>query len=129
MAYILVVDDDIADRRALIRLLKAEGHRTCWAADGHNALKQMRIERPDVVLLDLVMQGMSGWEVARLKMQDPQIARIPFIIVTALAAPEIATPTVNPLAGAMLVIGKPVDGDLLFKAIELIAPTNSKPGP
>ena len=67
MAYrILVVDDD----RQIVRLLRAylekDGYRVLTAEDGTRALQLVRAERPDLVLLDLMMPGRDGWEVTRI---------------------------------------------------------------
>ena len=83
---ILVVDDE-PDNRALIASIITDilGHRAWLAADGTDALRQARDE-PDLILLDLRMPGLSGFEVARALKSDPRTADIPLVALTALAA-------------------------------------------
>ena len=123
--YILVVEDDEATRRGLIRFLEAHGHRTCYAASGERALQHMRIEKPDVVLLDMNLDGsaMSGWDVAREKLLDPNIRAIPIVIVTGLAPDDVrhrANVLNSALSGSLLIIPKPVDVDLLRRIIDMV---------
>jgi two-component system alkaline phosphatase synthesis response regulator PhoP len=84
VAYrILVVDDD----REIVRLLRAylekDGYRVLAAEDGARALQLVRAERPDLVLLDLMMPGRDGWEVTRIMRADPGLAQTPVIMLTA----------------------------------------------
>ncbi len=62
---ILVVDDNLDSARTLERLLRISGHEVCTAHDGATALGQMQTDRPDIVLLDIGLPGMDGYEVAR----------------------------------------------------------------
>jgi two-component system cell cycle response regulator len=67
-ALVLVVDDEEANRRVLQPMLAADGHRVATAPDGARALEAAAEEAPDLVLLDVMMPGMDGFEVAaRLK--------------------------------------------------------------
>ena len=59
---VLVVDDEAANRQALERILRREGHRILHAANGREALAKMREEPPDLMLTDLKMPGMTGLE-------------------------------------------------------------------
>jgi CheY-like chemotaxis protein len=124
--YVLVVEDEEPTRKALIRLLESGGHRTCWAATGEAALKTMIVEKPDVVVLDMMLgPGMSGWDVAREKLLDPDLRAIPVIIVSGLAPATIherATLTTSAIAGTMLILSKPVDFALLQSALQKLAP-------
>ena len=77
---VLVVDDDSSVRIGLARLLRAEGFEVATEADGRGALESVRLLRPDVVLLDIVMPEVTGFEVCRsLKAEpdpaDPQVRR------------------------------------------------------
>lgn len=123
--YILVVEDDASARMALIRLLEGLGHRTCFAASGERALQHMRIEKPDLVLLDMVLEGstMSGWDVAREKLLDPDIRAIPCVIVTGLAPDDVrdrANVVASALSGTMLIVPKPVNIDVLRRIIDMV---------
>ena len=82
-ARILVVDDQEQNRRLLRALLEPEGYTITCAAGGLDALAQVRACAPDLVLLDLMMPGMDGFEVARALKADPVTAAIPVIMVSA----------------------------------------------
>jgi two-component system response regulator MprA len=79
--YVLVVDDEPAIRSFLAPLLEMEGFRVCSAADGLEAMAHLASERPDVVLLDLAMPRMDGWQVLRA-LRDRDDAP-PVVVMTA----------------------------------------------
>ena len=87
---VLVVDDEPAVRDALARALAVEGVRSRAAQDGVEALALIRRERPDLAILDVQMPVVSGMEVCRQLRADPETARIPVLMLTALARPEDA---------------------------------------
>lgn len=105
-ARVLVVDDDSAIRRMIIAALRREGYSFLEAANGKDALDLMRGEHPDVVVLDLMMPILSGWDVLRERAHDAAMRDIPVIIVSANRDPEIAT-AVN--AGICAFLPKPFD--------------------
>ena len=82
---ILVVEDDDDNRRIVVKVLTGEGHETVEAADGRAAIAVARREHPDVIVMDLGLPGMDGWEAARQLKADPQTADIPIIALTAFA--------------------------------------------
>jgi DNA-binding response OmpR family regulator len=85
MTTVLVVDDE-APIRLLCRVnLEAEGMRVLEASDGESGLETARTERPDVILLDVMMPGRNGWEVAEELLSDDATSRIPIIFLTARA--------------------------------------------
>jgi DNA-binding response OmpR family regulator len=85
MTTVLVVDDE-APIRLLCRVnLEAEGMKVLEAADGDKGLELARAEHPDVVLLDVMMPGRSGWEVAEELLADEATSDIPIIFLTARA--------------------------------------------
>ena len=88
---VLVVDDDPNIRKMIIAPLRREGYEFAEAPNGKEALEIMRAQRPDVVVLDLMMPIVSGWEVLQERENDPEPRQIPVIIVSATRAPEIAT--------------------------------------
>lgn len=87
---VLVVDDDPNIRRMIVAALKRDGYSFLEAPNGRDALDLMRSERPDVVVLDLMMPVLSGWDVLRERMSDAELRRIPVIIVSANRDPEVA---------------------------------------
>ena len=83
-AHILVVDDTPANVKLLADLAGAKGYRVTTASSGAQALKMIAESPPDLVLLDVVMPGMSGYEVCRAIRQDPATATLPVVIDDAL---------------------------------------------
>jgi two-component system, OmpR family, response regulator VicR len=82
---ILCIEDE-AEMIELMRLvLEREGFEVRGAMGGEQGLKAMRQEKPDLILLDLMMPGIDGWEVYRQMRADKELAEIPVIIVTAKA--------------------------------------------
>lgn len=88
---VLIVDDDPNIRRMMIAALRRDGYVFFEAVNGQEALEVMRIERPDVVVLDLMMPVVSGWDVLKQRAGDPALLAIPIIIVSANRGPELAT--------------------------------------
>ena len=85
MTRVLVIDDE-APIRLLCRVnLEAEGMDVLEAGDGPSGLQKAREERPDVVLLDVMMPGLDGWGVAEELLDDPTTAGIPIVFLTARA--------------------------------------------
>ena len=80
---ILVVDDDKEVVRLMRAYLEQAGYEVLVAYDGDTALFTMRQERPDLLLLDLMLPGKDGWEITRLIRADRQLAAIPIIMLTA----------------------------------------------
>jgi adenylate cyclase len=83
-AKILVVDDTPKNVKLLADLLTVKGYAVVTASSGREALTQLLTERPDLVLLDVVMPEMSGYEVCAAIRGDPQTAMLPVVMVTAL---------------------------------------------
>jgi CheY-like chemotaxis protein len=106
---VLVVDDDPSIRRLLMLTLRRQGYRTLEASNGREALASMRAESPDIVIMDLVMPEVSGWEVLRERASDPSLLRIPMIIVTASNTHKASVDVLEKQVCA--VIAKPFDLD------------------
>ena len=85
---VLVVDDDIEIRETLTHLLEVEGYTVLGAANGVQALAQLRAGHPNVMLLDLMMPVMSGWEVIEELRESGEITNIPIIVISAMCAPD-----------------------------------------
>jgi len=83
-AHILVVDDIAKNVKLLADVLTAKGFRTSTAASGPEALERLAADPPDLVLLDVMMPGMSGYEVCQAIRSDPRHAILPVVLVTAL---------------------------------------------
>ena len=83
MATILIVDDLSANRKVLVALLRHQGHRVLEAADGRQGLVAVRTERPDLVITDVLMPVMDGYELVRQLRLDPATSGIPVVFYTA----------------------------------------------
>ena len=82
---ILLAEDDRFLRKAAEVTLKRHGFTVLTASDGHDALRQARAEMPDLVLLDLIMPKLQGFEVLRTLKQDPRTEGIPVIVLSNLS--------------------------------------------
>lgn len=88
---VLVVDDDPSIRRLIVATLKRDHYEFLEAPNGRDALELMRRENPDVVVLDLMMPILSGWDVLQERLRDPVLMKIPVIIISANREPELAS--------------------------------------
>ncbi|TMG47297.1 MAG: response regulator [Chloroflexi bacterium] len=88
MARVLVVEDDANNLDVASRIIRASGHEALVAADGVAGLDLARVERPDAVLVDLLLPRMDGWSLTRSLRSEPWAASIPIIAVSALALPS-----------------------------------------
>ena len=114
-ARILVVDDIETNRRLLEARLTAEYFDVLMAPDGPTCLDLARSEKPDVILLDIMMPGMDGFETCRRLKSDPESRHIPVVMVTAL---DERTDRIRGLeAGADEFLTKPVDDVALFARV------------
>ena len=118
-AKVLVVDDIVLNVKLLAGLLEAKGYRTCTATSGVEALAVLAAERPDLVLLDVMMPGMSGYDVCRSIRADPAQAMLPVVLVTALDPAEERAKGLD--AGADDFLSKPVSqAELLARVRSLL---------
>lgn len=112
---ILIVDDDRDLRRMLTMILERRGFEPVVAASGEEALGKFAVARPDLVLLDLAMPGMNGFEVAAAirsrEAEDAERGRTPIVILTAYAQRYFADLSVNKDVDAY--ITKPVSPNAL----------------
>ncbi len=82
-ARVLIVEDDVDIRETLHELLESAGYETSQAANGLEALAAARLEPPDLIVLDLMMPVMDGWQFRSLQRSDPALASIPVIAISA----------------------------------------------
>ena len=114
-ASILVVDDDPEIVTLLNTRLTKRGYKVTTASDGHKALEVAKQDKPDLVLLDVMMPGKSGWEVARALKQDSETQHIKIVMVTAIG--EKTNELTSPIYGADAFIDKPFEFEKLEKII------------
>ena len=115
-ARILVVDDLAPNTRLLEAKLTHEYFDVLTASDGKSALKIVRDECPDIVLLDVMMPGMDGFEVCRRMKQDPASSHIPVVMVTALS--DVADRVRGLEAGADDFLTKPINDVALLARVK-----------
>ncbi len=77
---VLVVDDSATDTHLLTEILKKNGFSVTTAASGEEGVAKAKKDKPDLILMDIVMPGMSGFEATRSISKDPETAKIPVII-------------------------------------------------
>ena len=106
-SMVLIVDDEYIGRETLQSVLEGEGYELEMAENGLQAIEKAKKLLPDVILLDVMMPGMTGFEVCQRIRSDPQIAEIPIIILTALDDRESLLNALK--AGADDFISKPFD--------------------
>jgi CheY-like chemotaxis protein len=108
---IVVIDDDVDLRNALAVMLRLDGHEVTGFSDATEAIS--RIEgglAVDVILLDLMMPVMNGWEFCRYRDQSPLLKTIPVIVIT-------ARQSIEPPTGVSEILLKPFDPQILEEAI------------
>jgi CheY-like chemotaxis protein len=108
---ILVVDDDRGAMEALSDILEYEGYHVQRAQNGLQALEHLQQTRtcPSLIILDLLMPVMDGWEFRMRQKEDPELAQVPVLVVTAIGA----TAGID----AVDVLHKPVDVDALLRTV------------
>ncbi len=104
---ILVADDDVEILGLITRHLRTLGVRLLEASDGEEALKLVRREKPDLVILDVMMPGMTGWEVCRAIREDDGLAKTGVIMLTGIG--ERLNEMTSPLYGADEYLDKPFE--------------------
>ncbi len=109
---VLVVDDESDIRLAVAEILSYEGFQVVSACDGAEALDKARAHHPSVVLLDLMMPRMNGWEFRRAQQHDPEVSDIPVVVLSALGPEGL---------DADGYVGKPFDMDDLVSAVRRYA--------
>lgn len=119
MARVLAVDDDPTILRLLQVNLEMEGHEVLTAENGQSALETIRSERPQVVLLDVMMPEMDGFQVCEQVRADAEIADTPVVFVSARA--QQADLDRGYASGADAYITKPFDPLELIETIERLA--------
>ncbi len=120
-AKVLCIDDD----RLLLGLVKdaieAHGYEALTASDGPSGIALAKEQQPDIILVDVMMPKMSGYEVCQRLRADPSLKRTPIVIMTAMTDPMLKTKGLE--AGANLAIPKPFNPTqiiaLIKKALEL----------
>jgi DNA-binding response OmpR family regulator len=111
---VLLIEDDAATRDAMIALLSGAGLRVISSDEGRKALELAAITRPALVVLDLVTEGMSGWEFLERRRDEPALAGVPILVVTGSSK--------NLPGAAAVILRKPVDPQELLATVRSLLP-------
>ncbi len=121
MAKILIVDDDPDLVESIERLLKSKKHEVIAAYDGDAGLEKVRSEKPDAIILDVMMPGKDGYAVCKELKSDPDCSSIPVLLLTAVVS-HIPTTAYSMRDGMEIeaedYIDKPVEPDELVNRVE-----------
>lgn len=127
MPKILVIEDNPANLELATYLLRAFGHETRSASNGEEGIMRARSEPADLIICDLQMPGMSGFEVARALKADPVLNRIPLIAVTAYAM--LGDREKALAAGFDGYVAKPIDPQRFLPQVEKFLPPSAPHAP
>jgi CheY-like chemotaxis protein len=114
-ASILVIEDDPIQRLAVVGILQRVGHRVLWAVDGEQGLEMARQSRPDLIVCDVVMPGMNGYQLVSTLRQETGLAEVPVIMLTTMT--ERAQVRVGMTSGADDYLAKPLNAAELREAV------------
>jgi two-component system alkaline phosphatase synthesis response regulator PhoP len=121
MKKVLLVDDDVDFCEATNLLLESKGYEVVLAYDGKEGLAKTRAEKPDLIILDVMMPEMNGYDVCVVIKADPELKKIPVILLTAVDQALFKT-TYTRAMGLMTeaddYIAKPVEPAELVKRVE-----------
>lgn len=116
MARILIIDDSPTDVHIYKKLLGKNGHTTMIASNAEEGITAAREQRPDLILMDIIMPGMNGFQATRRLSRDPDTAGIPVIIVS---TKDMETDRVWGMRqGAKDYVTKPISDSELLRKIE-----------
>jgi twitching motility two-component system response regulator PilH len=116
MPLVLIVDDSPTEQHVFCKALERHGYDTVVASDGEEAIATAEQVRPEVIVMDVVMPGMNGFQATRRLSRNPVTAAIPVVIVSAKGQ---ETDRIWGLRqGAAQYLVKPVDTDQLIAAVE-----------
>jgi twitching motility two-component system response regulator PilH len=116
MALVLIVDDSPTEQHIFCKALERHGYDTVVASDGEEAIGAAQQMRPDVIVMDVVMPGMNGFQATRRLSKDPATANIPVVIVSSKGQ---ETDRIWGLRqGASQYLVKPVESNELVAAVE-----------
>ncbi len=82
MAHILIIDDSPTDIRVFTTLLEKAGHRVSSATSAEEGIEAVKQSLPDLVIMDVIMPGMNGFQATRMLTRDPETEQIPVLIIT-----------------------------------------------
>lgn len=113
---VLVVEDDVHVAEMLRQMLLLQDYHTIVVHGGKWAIEALQLHKPDIVLLDLMMAGVNGLEVARFMQREPGLEDVPIVIVSVLGQPHDVQAALA--AGASAYLTKPIDMEALLFTVE-----------
>ncbi len=115
-ARITYVDDDLELTRLVRAALEEEGYEVTVANDGEQGLETILVEQPDLVLLDVMMPGLTGWEIAKYLRSKPDFNDTPIVMLTGIG--ERMNEMTAPLYGASAHVDKPFEMEELLEVLD-----------
>ncbi|MGE0031689.1 MAG: EAL domain-containing protein [Steroidobacteraceae bacterium] len=128
MARVLIVDDDAANRELLVTLARYRGHEPLEAADGHEALESVKANRPQIVISDILMPTMDGYEFVRRLRSDPELAGTKVVFYTASYHEKEALRLAES-GHVVRVLVKPCEPDVILRIIDEVVAEGSRGPP
>jgi CheY-like chemotaxis protein len=115
---ILVIDDDRLVLGVCTAVLEGHGYRAVMATHGQAGLAMALRERPVLILLDIRMPGMDGYEVCRQVRADPRLRHTPIVLMTAMTEPDLERKGAD--AGATVSLRKPFDAEQIINTVDQV---------
>lgn len=126
MALIMIVDDSPTEVHVMRTALEKHGYETMSAADGSECINLVRETRPDLILMDVVMPGINGFQATRTLSRDPQTSSIPVVMITTKS--QETDRVWGMRQGAVDYLVKPVaESELVAKAREVLGQSEGRP--
>lgn len=116
MTTVLIIEDNREILENTVEILELEGYRTVTASNGAIGIEQARKHHPEIILCDIMMPEVDGYQVLKAITEDPELSHIPFIFLTASVERKEVQAGFD--MGAKGYIRKPFDSEELFKTIE-----------
>ncbi len=126
MALIMIVDDSPTEVHVMRTVLEKHGYETMSAADGSECMSLVREMRPDLILMDVVMPGINGFQATRTLSRDPETRSIPVVMITTKS--QETDRVWGMRQGAIDYLVKPVaEAELVAKAREVLEQSEGRP--
>lgn len=122
---VLCVDDDPFVLNFCAEFLERRGFRTLVTEDGLTGVEIAKRERPDVILLDVMLRGLSGFDICRKLREESALRETPIILLTVLDSPNLSA--TGREAGATVIVRKPSDPETIVHAIEQVLGGSTDP--
>ena len=121
---ILVIEDDPNSVRFIEYTLEQEGYQVSSAKDGLEGLKKARDERPDLIILDIMLPGLDGYDVCHQLRQEPETAALPILMLSARARQD--DKDIGLKMGANDYLAKPADPSIIVDRVEALLAERSQ---